>query len=63
MEQEVLPQLHEDMEMLAYFKGVYVAPTPGTAGNAADVMDGLKTIITTGLTGDMNTVTLTDAVY
>jgi hypothetical protein len=62
LESEVVPQMHEDLELKAYFKGVYVAPTPGTAGTTAQVLDGLKKIITDGLAGNMNTVTLTDAV-
>lgn len=62
MEKEVVPQISEDMELKAYYKGAYAAHTPGTASATADVMDGLKTVITAGLLGDMNTVTLTDAV-
>lgn len=62
LEKEVVPQLHEDMELKAYFKGSYVAPTAGTATTAAASMNGVKTLITAGLAGNMNTVTLTDAV-
>lgn len=62
LEKEVVPQMHEDMELKAYFKGEYVAPTPGTATTTAQTMDGLKKLITDGLAGDMQTVTLTDAI-
>ncbi len=62
LEKEVVPAIPHDLETQAYFKGVYSAPTPGTATTTSAVMDGLKTIITTGLAGDMNTVALTDAV-
>lgn len=61
-EKHVAERIPHDLETKAYFKGVYAAPTPGTATAASAVMDGLKAIITTGLAGNMNTVTLTDAV-
>ena len=62
LEKQVVPQIPNDMELKAYYKGVYAAATPGTATTTAATMDGLGTIITTGLTGNMNTVTLTDAI-
>ena len=62
LEKEVVPQLHEDMELKAYFKGAYVAATPGTPTTTAETVDGVKTLITAGLAGDMNTVVLTDAI-
>jgi hypothetical protein len=37
------------MELLAYYKGVYAAPTPGTANGAGDAMDGLKKLLQTGV--------------
>lgn len=49
MEQEVIPQIQEDMELKAYFTGSYVAPTPGTPGTAAGTMDGLKSILDAGI--------------
>lgn len=61
LEKEVIPQMAEDMELKAYFKGAYVAPTTDVASATSAVMDGIKAIITAGLAGDMNTVTLTDA--
>ncbi|MGK4567831.1 hypothetical protein [Flavobacterium sp. 3HN19-14] len=49
LESEVVPQLKMDLETKAYFKGVYVAPTPGTPGNAADCMDGIKVMLDEGI--------------
>jgi len=62
LEKEVVPQMHEDLELKAYFKGVYVAPVAGVATTTAATMDGVKALITAGLAGNMNTVTLTDAI-
>lgn len=62
LEKEVVPQMHEDLELKAYFKGAYVAPVAGTATTTAATMDGVKSLITAGLAGNMNTVTLTDAI-
>jgi hypothetical protein len=62
LEKEVLPQIPHDLETAAYFKGAYSAPTPGTATTVAQVMDGLKSIITTAQAGDANTIVLTDAI-
>lgn len=61
-EEHVAKRIPHDLETQAYFKGAYVAPTPGTATTAAQVMNGLSTTITAGLAGNMNTVALTDAV-
>lgn len=62
LENEIVPAIPHDLETQAYFKGAYVAPTAGTATTTAQTMDGLKTIITAGLAGDMTTITLTDAI-
>jgi hypothetical protein len=43
IEEHLMPQLHEDLEE-ASFKGEYVTPTPGSAGNTLAAMDGLKII-------------------
>jgi len=60
LEKEVAPQLHEDLEMKAYFKGSYVAPTPGNAGTAAGTMTGSKKLLDAGITDtSMQEVTLT----
>jgi hypothetical protein len=61
-EEHIAKRIPHDLETKAYFKGSYVAPTPGTATSASEVMDGIKTIITAGLLGNMHTVTLTDAI-
>lgn len=59
LENQVVPQLKSDMETKAYFKGAFVAPTPGTAGTTAGTMDGIKKLLDDGLTaGTMNAVTL-----
>lgn len=59
LEKEVVPAIPHDLETKAYFKGAYVAPTPGTATTTAASMDGLKKIITAGLLGNMTTVSIT----
>ncbi len=40
-EQGYIATINRDMELLEYGKGVYVEPTPGTAGIAGNSMDGL----------------------
>ena len=40
----------EEMELKACFKGLYVAPTPGTAGPAENAIDGLRKRINDGVT-------------
>lgn len=63
LENQIVPQLKSDLETKAYFKGVYVAPTPGTAGTTAGSMDGIKKLLDDGLAdGSMNAVTLSAAV-
>lgn len=59
LENEVVPQLHTDMELKAYFKGSFVIPTPGTAGTAAGSLDGVKKMLDAGVAdSSMQTVTL-----
>lgn len=59
IEEKLIPKSREDRELLAYFKGTYLAPTPGTAGDAIDVMDGLGKQIDDGLTAaTINQITL-----
>lgn len=41
MEQLVVPRYRKDLDR-AQYTGVYVAPTPGTAGNAVDSMNGMR---------------------
>lgn len=62
LENEITPAIPNDLETQAYFKGEYKAPTVGTATKTAETMDGLKTIISAGITGDMNTIVLADAI-
>jgi len=42
MESHFYQQIDDDMERLVYYKGVYVAPTTGTAGVTSGAMNGLK---------------------
>ncbi len=60
LENELVPQIAHDLETKAYFNGVYVAPTAGTAGTAAGTMDGVKKLLDDGITATtMQAVTLT----
>jgi hypothetical protein len=61
-EEHVANRIPHDLETKAYFKGVYVPPTQGTATAASAVMNGIKKTITDGLLLNMNTITLTDAI-
>jgi hypothetical protein len=62
IENEIVPQIQHDLETKAYFKGVYVAPTPGTPGTAAGVIDGVKKLLDDGITDtSMNEITLSTA--
>lgn len=62
IENEVVPQIAHDLENEAYWTGVYTNPTTGTAGNAADSMDGIRRLINLGLAdSSMQAVTLTAA--
>lgn len=44
VENELIPQIQEDIELNEIFSGVYAAPTPGTPGAAGTSMDGIKEI-------------------
>lgn len=66
VEDYLLKQKDEDLELKTIYKGVYVAPTTGTAGNAVDTMDGIEklqndlvtaTEITPIVTGDLSVMT------
>ncbi len=60
LENEIAPQISQDLETKAYWGGSYLAPTAGTPGTAAGTMDGLKKLIDAGLlAGSMNAVALT----
>lgn len=58
----ILEQQKEDLENQAYGKGVYVAPTPGTAGAAKDSMNGLVKLIDDGIAGTNTAHSLINAV-
>lgn len=45
IENELLPQIKEDLELNEIYKGVYAAPTPGAAGPPSTAMNGIKKII------------------
>ncbi|MBS9773817.1 MAG: hypothetical protein KGV59_01490 [Tenacibaculum sp.] len=63
IEKEVLPQLKQDLELQAYFKGKYEAPTEGTAGSSSQVLDGVKTLLEAGIADStMNSVALSGAI-
>ena len=47
LESHFYGQINTDMEELEYYKGVYTAPTSGTAGISGQSMNGLKTFLTT----------------
>lgn len=62
IEKEVLPQMQSDLELKAYFKGAYVAPTAGTAGTTAATIDGIKFLLDAGVADtSMQSVTLSAA--
>lgn len=61
LETEVVPQIPQDMETKAYFKGVYVPVVSGTPGTAAGSMDGVKKLLDAGVVGNMNAVALSAA--
>lgn len=44
LEKEIIPKFQDDLNSVGW-SGVYVAPTPGTAGDAANSVDGYKTVI------------------
>jgi hypothetical protein len=55
IETHIIPKMKEEMELEAYGKGVYSAPTSGTANSASDAIDGLKTIVQAGVDSDGTT--------
>ncbi|WP_299012017.1 hypothetical protein [uncultured Polaribacter sp.] len=63
LENEVLPQLKQDLELKGYFKGAYVAPTSGTAGSTVQAIDGVKTLLDAGIAdSSMQNVALSAAI-
>jgi hypothetical protein len=45
LENHVMPKKNEDLELNEYYKGVYAAPTPGTAGAVSTAMNGVRRVI------------------
>jgi len=65
LENDVIPQMAEDLELKAYFKGEYAAATVGTAGTAVATLDGVKKLLVDGLANTaqpMQSVALSAAV-
>jgi hypothetical protein len=59
MEKQVVPQIQQDMELNEVGRGVYAAPTSGTAGPAGTAMNGILKILADHITaGDINPVVL-----
>lgn len=61
IEKYLIEQEKEDLEMKAIYNGSYLAPTAGTAGNAINVMDGIKKQINAGVTATSITPIATGA--
>ena len=52
-------QIDQDMELNEYYKGVYAAPTAGTAGNDGTGMDGIQKILKDGVdAGTINSINI-----
>jgi len=49
IEKELLPKFYDDLNTVAW-TGEYAAPTPGTAGDAVDSVDGFKKVIADAIT-------------
>ncbi len=59
MEAHLVPRAREQYNEEIAYKGVYVAPTPGTAGNPEDSMNGMGKIIADLITaGDTTPITM-----
>ncbi len=59
---EILKRAKKDLEYKALFKGGYVAPTPGTPGDADETMDGLLAIVAAAITATKITPIVTGAI-
>jgi hypothetical protein len=49
LEREITPKLQDDLNSVAWL-GSYAAPTPGTAGDSVDSVDGFKKVIADAIT-------------
>lgn len=61
IENYVIPKIKEDYELNEIYKGVYAAPTAGTAGAVSTAMNGLGKIIADGITAGTMTPIVTGA--
>ncbi len=51
VEREILPKFQDDLNTVSW-TGSYAAPTPGTAGDAVDSVDGFKKVIADSITSE-----------
>jgi len=61
VEQELLPQVKEDVELNEIWSGVFAAPTPGTPGDAGTSMNGIRKAINDQVTATRITTIATGA--
>ena len=61
IEEYVLKQIKADLELQAIFKGVYVAPTAGTANSSNATMNGVRKLINDAITGTTTIASVTGA--
>lgn len=61
IENEMLPQIQEDLEMNEIYGGVYAAPTPGVAGAPGTAMNGIKKVVNDHITAGRITPIATGA--
>jgi len=61
IENQIIPQIKQDLEMNEIYSGSFVAPTAGTAGAVSTSMDGLKKLITAQVTAGRITPFVTGA--
>lgn len=58
LESYIIPQVKEDYELNEIYKGIFAAPTPGTAGAISTSMNGLGKVIADAITaGEMTPIT------
>lgn len=62
IEEHILNKMAEDYELNEVYKGVFAAPTPGTAGAISTAMNGVKKIINLGVAGGDITPIVTGAI-
>lgn len=52
-EQLIVPRMKADLELKAYYKGVYEAPVDNVAGASAKSMDGIRKLLTSARVNDL----------